>query len=216
MKPLTDFKPDWIGLTRASEHGEGLTFACPICGPSHRLVVYFSNPIDGEPPASWQNPTWQREGDNFAIMTIAPSIQYPCFHGWIEDGQVIDVSESPLVVNMLRPDGVFGPVALSPKQLKAMTVIALAVATICDEARAALALPEAQPTRLPELCKYPNCNSVIEQGDFCFNHKGCQSAFDKHKAENTPVDTSAFANQLNDLQKEIRRLEAQPTKKENA
>jgi hypothetical protein len=135
MKSLTEFHPEWIGLTRTAEHGEGLTLDCPVCGPSHRLAVYFSNPLDGNPPAQWQSPTWQRDGDEFGSITIAPSIQYACFHGWIEEGQVIDVSESPLVVNMLRPDGVFGPVALSPRQVKQMTLQARGVPVANKEER---------------------------------------------------------------------------------
>ena len=123
MKALTEFNPEWAGLLRTPEHGEGITLDCPVCGPRHRLCAYFSNPLDGQPPAAWQKPTWERYGNDFLTLTVSPSIQYPCFHGWIEDGQVIDVSESPLVVNMLRQDGSIGPVALSPRQVKGMTIV---------------------------------------------------------------------------------------------
>lgn len=89
---------------------------CPVC-QSHRLAVYFDNPIDSKPSASWQNPKWKRKGVSFEDLTIEPSIQYPCFHGWIEDGNVIDISESKMCAVMVI-DGVRKLVALSPKQAK--------------------------------------------------------------------------------------------------
>lgn len=122
MKALTAFNPKWEGLTRTPEHGEGLTFDCPVCGPKHRLCAYFSNPLDGKPAVAWQSPSWKRDGNDFSTLTLSPSIQYPCFHGWIEEGQVIDISESTMVVNMQRPDGSFGPVALSPKQVRDLCI----------------------------------------------------------------------------------------------
>jgi hypothetical protein len=122
MKNLIDLNPKWAGLTRAAEHGEGITLDCPVCGPTHRLCAYFSNPLDGQSPISWQTPTWKRESEKFVSLTLSPSLQYPCFHGWIEDGQVIDISESPAVVNMKRSDGSFGPVALSPKQFRELSI----------------------------------------------------------------------------------------------
>lgn len=116
MNKLRDLNPKWTGLLRPNS-GEGMTLDCPRCGPSHKLAVYFSNPVDGLPAASWQTPQWHRDGEKFESLTIKPSIQYPCFHGWIENGDVIDISESPLQV-MALIDGRPTLVALSPMQFK--------------------------------------------------------------------------------------------------
>jgi hypothetical protein len=116
MTPLAKLNPKWCGLLRP-DSGEGITFDCPKCGPSHRLCVYFDNPLDDKPSASWQKPTWKREGESFESLTIAPSIQYQCFHGWVEEGNVIGISESPMRVHM-HVNGVQQLVALSPRQAK--------------------------------------------------------------------------------------------------
>lgn len=118
MIPLTNLNPKWNGLLRP-DSGEGLSFDCPVCGPKHRLQVFFSNPLDGQSTASWQRQTWKRIGESFDALTIEPSIQYLCFHGWIEDGQVINISESTLSALMVV-GGVQRLVALSPKQAAAL------------------------------------------------------------------------------------------------
>jgi hypothetical protein len=114
MRPLTSLNPEWIGQLRPKS-GEGILFDCPGCG-KHHIAAYFSNPLDGEPGPTWQNPTWLREGASFATLTIKPSIDYPCFHGWVENGRVFSVNESPLTVLALI-DGKPTPVALSPLQV---------------------------------------------------------------------------------------------------
>jgi hypothetical protein len=119
MLPLINLNPKFCGLLRP-DSGEGMTLDCPKCGPNHRLCVYFENPLDGYNPAPWQKPLWKREGKFVDELTVSPSIQYPCFHGWIEDGQVIDISESPAKVMMFL-DGAWELVALSPKQARSIT-----------------------------------------------------------------------------------------------
>lgn len=114
MIALAKLNPVWAGLLRP-DSGEGMTLDCPQCGPTHRLCVYFSNPIDGKEAAPWQNPVWKRTGESFETITIEPSIQYPCFHGWIEEGQVINVTESRVKAWMVI-DGERKLVALSPHQ----------------------------------------------------------------------------------------------------
>lgn len=117
MQKLTELNPQWAGVLRpAAQSGEGVTFDCPKCGPGHRLCAYFKNPVDGLEPNGW-TPKWERTGETFLDLTISPSIDYGCFHGWVEDGRVIDVSEAPLVV----PGAFIGQpqvptVALSPSQ----------------------------------------------------------------------------------------------------
>jgi hypothetical protein len=127
VKRLKNLNPKWLGLQRPSiggvESGEGLAFDCPVCPPEkgHRLAAFFENPIDGEPPAPWlgkspTNPVWKRSGDSFGTLSIAPSLNYPCFHGWVECGRVIDIKEAPIVVFGMTAPGQHGPVALSPLQ----------------------------------------------------------------------------------------------------
>jgi hypothetical protein len=105
--------PEWLGQLRP-DSGEGLSLDCPVCGPKHRLAAYFSNPVDGKDSAPWGD-KWKRTGESFSSVTVAPSLQYPCFHGWIESGLVFDVSESPLTVPMQTDKGV-QLIALSPDQ----------------------------------------------------------------------------------------------------
>jgi len=121
MKRLSELDPIWVGLLRPSRGG-GLSFDCPNCGPKHRLAVYFSNPIDGLPAAPWQTPTWLREGSEFDTLTLAPSLLYPCFHGWVEDGKVIDTTESPASAQV-DLNGTRQQVALSPKQYQSVLAL---------------------------------------------------------------------------------------------
>lgn len=95
MISLSKLNPKWIGVLRQNS-GEGVSFDCPVCGPKHSLAAYFSNPLDGLPHAEWQKPLWVRDGDTLETLSVEPSIQYGCFHGWVENGKTFDVSESPL------------------------------------------------------------------------------------------------------------------------
>jgi hypothetical protein len=69
VKLLTTLNPQFIGRLR-QESGEGILFDCPTCGPSHRLAAYFKNPVDGNPPAPWRDSAWEREGVDFATLTV--------------------------------------------------------------------------------------------------------------------------------------------------
>jgi hypothetical protein len=116
MKILDTLNPKWIGLMRANS-GEGVEFDCPFCGPTHRLAAYFSNPLDGNPPAPWLldgRPVWDRDGREFCELTLEPSLHYPCWHGWIDRGGALHVSEATHLLRM--PDGQIA--ALSPAQVR--------------------------------------------------------------------------------------------------
>jgi hypothetical protein len=115
VKSLADLHPRWIGQLRP-ESGEGISLDCPVCGPHHQLAAYFENPVDGIAPAPWGD-KWKRTGESFHDLTVEPSINYPCFHGWIENGNVIDISESPAAVVMIV-NGKQELVALSPLQFE--------------------------------------------------------------------------------------------------
>jgi hypothetical protein len=116
---LTDLNPQWIGYTRAPEHGEGISLTCPVCGPEHTLAAYFSNPLDGGPAAP-STALWKRTGEEFDGLTLEPSIQYShCgFHGWIEDGLVFTYEESPMTLPIQQAQNEIGLIALSPRQTR--------------------------------------------------------------------------------------------------
>ena len=75
--------------------GMGFSFDCPHC-LVQRLGVWFSNPVDGQPPES-DVPLWLRVGDSFETLTLTPSInttenRIDCqghWHGFVRDGNVI-------------------------------------------------------------------------------------------------------------------------------
>ena len=132
---LTSLNPKWLGLTRP-DSGEQLEFDCPACGPKHRVTAVLLNPLDGKPGAPWLgkrvrgsdgeervSPAWTREGDSFESLTLTPSILYPCWHGWVEDGAVVGVGDaSHLMVQVIvrasdgQPVAECKPIALSPRQ----------------------------------------------------------------------------------------------------
>ena len=119
MIPLTELRPAFRGNLRPRS-GEALEFDCPGClarGRQHTVRVVFANPLDGGAPMPGAGETrWVREGDAPEALTLAPSILYPCWHGWVEDGVVISVDEAPAVI--VRRSG--PPVALSPRQWAAL------------------------------------------------------------------------------------------------
>lgn len=93
--------------------GMGLTFACPCCvaklSPELQAVVaqpgrelppgvkveflgvWFANPIDGLPPTDDATCLWQRTGDAFDTLTLAPSVdasKFSHWHGHIQNGEI--------------------------------------------------------------------------------------------------------------------------------
>lgn len=75
---LSEFDPQW----KEGVNGELiLKMWCP-CGRKsrHRIRVPITT-VKVETP-------WRRNGPSFGALTIAPSIDTGCWHGFIEDGQV--------------------------------------------------------------------------------------------------------------------------------
>ncbi len=92
----TDGTQHFLNGETTKRSGMGLTFDCPV-HRSHRLGVFFSNPIDGLPPSADVEHLWRREGETFAAMSLSPSInaaEYKgddgtvCWHGFITNGEV--------------------------------------------------------------------------------------------------------------------------------
>lgn len=91
---LSELNPSWVvgdvmKCFPMERGGMGLSFDCPV-HRNHRLVVMFSNPIDGQPPVSDQN-LWHRDGEDFESLTLGPSIDSNCWHGHIVNGEVTTV-----------------------------------------------------------------------------------------------------------------------------
>lgn len=97
---LTDLNPRWVGAGGEgvrdrdgkpvpAREGVGITFDCP-CGCGLRPFVGFANPLDGGPPHADPAYQWRRTGDDFASLTLHPSIKrHECgWHGWVKDGDV--------------------------------------------------------------------------------------------------------------------------------
>ncbi len=115
---LLELNPRWVAISRwdtpdGTQHfydtpprRGGISFDCPIhtkycecckqpLPQSHRLVVFFSNPVDGLPPQVTEH-LWTRSGEEFDNLTLAPSIDASkyeingttCWHGYITDGAV--------------------------------------------------------------------------------------------------------------------------------
>lgn len=89
---LIELNPRWW-RTCDTRGGQGVSFDCPCCAGKERLAVAFANPTDGRPPVITPGmKMWQRVGDTFDTMTLAPSIDastHGHWHGFITNGQVI-------------------------------------------------------------------------------------------------------------------------------
>jgi hypothetical protein len=90
---LTELNPLFLGDSERTI-GVGVLFDCP-CGNAdeeHRCYVPFANPIGPGPLKTQQG--WQRTGESFETLTLAPSIwRHPdrggCgWHGFIRNGEV--------------------------------------------------------------------------------------------------------------------------------
>lgn len=106
---LLDLDPKWTS-DAPQRHGMGVSFICPAHYPrmSHRLAVFFENPIDGGPASAHADKghLWKRVGTYFSGLTLTPSIDAsaemfadsahpsdvskatPCWHGFITDGEI--------------------------------------------------------------------------------------------------------------------------------
>lgn len=88
--PLADLDPSWIEI---QGRRVGVLFECPCCRRSS-LAVLFANPVDGGPPhppdPAYPSPRWRRDGDSFATLTLAPSVDASRaghWHGFVTNGQ---------------------------------------------------------------------------------------------------------------------------------
>ena len=108
MTKLTDLNPHWIGsggdgVSRIVDgervpvprrEGVYLGFDCP-CGCGSEVAIQMRNPLDGGDQLGPKHPSWERTGEDFETLTLAPSIQRNkvmgkgCeWHGFIENGLI--------------------------------------------------------------------------------------------------------------------------------
>lgn len=100
---LTALNPGWLsygGEGVSDKDGNpipyreriGIHFDCP-CGCDEPLAIIFTNPIDGKGPIDNNGRhTWERVGDDFDVLTLAPSIRRigGCqWHGWLTAGAFV-------------------------------------------------------------------------------------------------------------------------------
>jgi hypothetical protein len=85
---LVDLSPEWV------EGGKGIKFLCPK-HRDHSLTVYFANPIGtrGTQPYGGEKDAflWQRVGETFDTLTLAPNINAGCWRGFIQKGEIKNV-----------------------------------------------------------------------------------------------------------------------------
>lgn len=105
---LIDLHPQWVAVGGKRRYGMGVSFDCPrhgaTDGSGHRLVFWFENPMDGEPPAPpaiVDSELYPRRlfrlGGGLEYLTLHPvggsdpTIDvYQHWRGYISDGQVYD------------------------------------------------------------------------------------------------------------------------------
>lgn len=95
---LTDLEPEFVQAAPAEglhfvdtlEDAQGVMFDCPKCG-GHRLLTWFKQPIRLPPVAPDLAPgpgRWGFTGSGMENLTLNPSIDAGCWHGWIQEGVV--------------------------------------------------------------------------------------------------------------------------------
>lgn len=62
---------------------QGVRFLCP-CGEGHALVVWFAN--RGVPDGIEPLPRWEMSGSSLADLTLRPSVNARCWHGFVTGG----------------------------------------------------------------------------------------------------------------------------------
>jgi hypothetical protein len=81
-----DVDPDRFALsgTQMISDADGILLLCP-CGGGHELLLWFA----GRPrvPAKARPvPRWQADGATIGTLTLSPSVNTHCWHGWIRSG----------------------------------------------------------------------------------------------------------------------------------
>jgi len=102
---LTDLNPQWIigycwkesdemrhfcgPKNTQGRYGMGISFDCPF-HRTHRITVFFANPLDGLPPAHCAT-LWRRTYKSFELLTLKPTVDVDrteCWNGCITCGEI--------------------------------------------------------------------------------------------------------------------------------
>ena len=71
---------------------QGLLFNCPKCNPTHRIQVGFHDrdllPHHASQSREGGPSRWHASGTGLADLTLTPSIDSGCWHGFITNGEV--------------------------------------------------------------------------------------------------------------------------------
>lgn len=78
-----------VGIFGRVENADGVMFLCP-CGDGHSVSVCFAGRrADGaQRPKDDNGRAWKAVGDTLETLTLTPSIALPCWHGFVQNGQV--------------------------------------------------------------------------------------------------------------------------------
>jgi hypothetical protein len=83
-----DLPTEWpcgTGPRALWRYGMGVRFRCPMEGHDHRVVLWFSNPLDGDEPISTaftggDSRRWRREGSTFNDLSLSPMVHITGVH----------------------------------------------------------------------------------------------------------------------------------------
>jgi len=67
------------------DQAQGIYFTCPSCR-AHTLLVWFRD--RGVPASNKPAARWAVSGTGYADLTLAPSINARCWHGFVRGGEV--------------------------------------------------------------------------------------------------------------------------------
>lgn len=99
---LTDLEPQFVAYAPGSyahveriEQADGITFVCPGClaksadgrAGVHSVLAWFRG--RGVPDDETPGPgRWAASGTGYADLTLAPSIDVGCWHGFVRNGEI--------------------------------------------------------------------------------------------------------------------------------
>lgn len=91
-KRLVDLNPRWVDTYQKKRQGVMLQYDCP-CGQEcefNPVLLHLTNPLDGGPTCARDSqPHWQRTGEDFATLTLSPSVHaVGHWHGHVRGGMV--------------------------------------------------------------------------------------------------------------------------------
>ena len=82
----------WMDARITLAEAQGVAFECPACEPRHLVVVGFAGRGLADHQASQARgggpSRWSVAGAGLGDLTLAPSIDCGCWHGWIRNGEV--------------------------------------------------------------------------------------------------------------------------------